>query len=400
MRHTINIKLDLKGNESDLHFKFDIYNDSFYPNVSTDMILYNPNIKTDTPTIIVRTKLINNFDFSSDEVTKLLNLSNWSYLTDDDVIAYLPYSTIMDYTDKFQHIIRNSLINDPKISEIPNEILNVVSEELPKECNYKTFKSLTKKEQNLYTLHYPKTNNYSLNNCYSKEVHRERIQNIYTLLDILSNHSDRISNITTSITLGWDYNTLSLETTTIDNKIKLTVNENIIYNGNRYDCNCIDIKDLREEFEIMFKDIDTSKYMNTIIDLKSAKEIIDQTCYTKYIHQIDPDELNNCLKSIAKTCLNESYPDHKKLSHILSSHDAKLCLIEQNIVSKKQSINHYKLIDSKHIKTTDCLNKLMCNKPKTLISDDTLILLKAIIYYLANIDDLQKKSPLYEDRHK
>ena len=159
MRHTINIKLDLKGNESDLHFKFDIYNDSFYPNVSADMILYNPNIKTNTPTIIVRTKLINDFDFSSDEVTKLLNLSNWSYLTDDDVIAYLPYSTIMDFNNKFQHIIRNSLINDPKISEIPNEILNVVSEELPKECNYKTSQSLPPQEQNLYTLNTPKTNN-------------------------------------------------------------------------------------------------------------------------------------------------------------------------------------------------------------------------------------------------
>lgn len=331
------IKAVLSKNDTDLIITIQSYKmDTHKQAVLVQVYLYSP-------------KLYNTYESWDKSITKILSDDLGLTETEIDALANVYYKEILDKSNciaqisdydiwstryDFLHALQGSYTlyyGFDNLKNIPVEKLKLIAGNLQKSIDYKTYKHLPDNEKTLYSLkNGPSTNNIKrMKAPYS--AYRNELTSIENILNMLSNHIDNVTSISCDIYLDTvvDYinapkMAIKLTKESTDNKLK--VKETLTRDGKEYTANYIEFNKIDAKFDQMFKNIDSSVYLNTLLPFDKAIDEMQKQYKPVYEYTLKQSVIDDVLKSVANRYLQ-------------SGKDLQLSEYEKEIIRLSKSVN-------------------------------------------------------------
>lgn len=331
------IKAVLSKNDTDLIITMQSYKmDTYKQAVLVQVYLYSP-------------KLYNTYESWDKSITKILSDDLGLTETEIDTLTNIYYKEILDKSNciaqisdydiwstryDFLHALQGSYTlyyGFNNLKDIPVEKLKLIAGNLHKSIDYRTYKQLPDHEKALYSL----KNGLSTNNVkriiLSYSAYRNELTVIESILNMLSNHIDNVTNISCDIYLDTvvDYinapkMAIKLTKESTDNKLK--VRETLTHDGKEYIANYIEFNKIDAKFDQMFKNIDSSIYLNTVLPFDKAVDEMNRQYKPVYEYTLKQSVIDDVLKSIANRYLQ-------------SGNDLQLSEYEKEIIRLSKSVN-------------------------------------------------------------
>lgn len=308
------IKAVLSKNDTDLIITMQSYKmDTHKQAVLVQIYLYSP-------------KLYNTYESWDKSITKILSNDLGLTETKIDTLTNIYYKEILDKSNciaqisdydiwstryDFLHALQGSYTlyyGFNSLKDIPVEKLKLITGNLHKSIDYRTYKQLPDNEKTLYSLkNSPSTNNVK-RIILSYSEYRNELTVIESILNMLSNHIDNVTSISCDIYLDTvvDYinapkMAIKLTKESTDNKLK--VRETLTHDGKEYIANYIEFNKIDAKFDQMFKNIDSSVYLNTVLPFDKAVDEMNKQYKPVYEYTLKQSVIDDVLKSIANRYL-------------------------------------------------------------------------------------------------
>lgn len=336
--------------------------------------IYNPKLYyNESSTENIVEILSNDLGLTKDEINILLDTPCKYTLQENDKVAEIQWYRLWNAEYELLQILKTKTITNLDVTK-----LKLIAGRLPTECDYEPYKNLSNNEKQMYgikdliLIDHIETQDQPLG------AYLDGLDKAKNILNILYNHSAIVKELEYDIRINTapDEPSIDLTKDTTDNTLSVT--ETIIQDGKKYYCNYISFNEVCDEFNQMFKNIDSSIYMTKVIPYKDALDILDNQ-YTKvYIHDLDTSKRNAVLKDIANRYLKTIEND--KSTDIVSS-DIILSETETEIINMPECIkNKIPAMDGYNTKVEYVTKNAPTYYPDKEVSNkDSLYLLKEII---------------------
>ena len=356
------IKAVLSKNDTDLIITMQSYKmDTYKQAVLVQVYLYSP-------------KLYNTYELWDKSITKILSDDLGLTETEIDTLTNVYYKEILDKSNciaqisdydiwstryDFLHELQGSYTlyyGFNNLKDIPVEKLKLIAGNLHKSIDYKTYKQLPDNEKTLYSLRKgPSTNNVKRMKL-SYSAYRNELTVIESILDMLSNHINKVTNISCDIYLDTaaDYSNapkMAIKLTKESTNNKLKVKETLTHDGKEYIANYIEFNKIDAKFDQMFKNIDSSVYLNTVLPFEKAMDEMNKQYKPVYEYTLKQSVIDDVLKSIANRCLqsvtNLQLSEYEKEIIRLSKSVNESDFTENTIIDVDNYNKHISYIESK-----------------------------------------------------
>lgn len=377
------IKAVLSKNDTDLIITMQSYKMDTYKQAALIQIyLYSP-------------KLYKTYESWNNSITKILSDDLGLTKTEIDTLANVYYKEILDKSNciaqitdydiwstryDFLHALQSDYTlyyGCKNIKDLPVEKLKLIAGDLQKSIDYKTYKQLPDNEKTLYSLKNCQSTNNVKRIILSYSAYRNELTVIENILNMLSNHIDNVTSISCNIYLDTvvDYiNTpkmaIKLTKKSTDNKLK--VRETLTHDGKEYIANYIEFNKIDAKFDQMFKNIDSSVYLNTVLPFDKAVDEMNRQYKPVYEYTLKQSVIDDVLKSIANRYL--------KLGK-----DLQLSEYEKEIIRLSKSVNTSDFTENTIIDVEDYNKHISHIKSKPNLYPDKDVSNKDLLHLLKEI---------------
>jgi len=377
------IKAVLSKNDTDLIITIQSYKmDTYKQTALVQIYLYSPKLYNayESWDNSVTKILSDDLGLTETEIDTLANVYCKEILDKSNCIAQIPDYNIWSIRYDFLHALQGNYTlyyGCTNIKDIPVEKLKLITGDLQKSIDYKTYKQLPDNEKALYSL----KNGLSTNNVkriiLSYSAYRNELTVIESILNMLSNHIDNITNISCDIYLDTvvDYinapkMAIKLTKESTDNKLK--VRETLTHDGKEYIANYIEFNKIDAKFDQMFKNIDSSVYLNTVLPFDKAVDEMNRQYKPVYEYTLKQSVIDDVLKSV----VNKYLQSGKGLQ--LSEYEKEIIRLSKSVNASDFTENTIIDVDdyNKHISYIESKPKLYPDKDVS--NKDLLHLLKEI----------------------
>ncbi len=211
----------------------------------------------------------------------------------------------------------------------------------------------------------------------SYSAYRNELTVIESILNMLSNHIDNVTSISCDIYLDTvvDYinapkMAIKLTKESTDNKLK--VRETLTHDGKEYIANYIEFNKIDAKFDQMFKNIDSSVYLNTVLPFDKAVDEMNRQYKPVYEYTLKQSVIDDVLKSIANRYLQ-------------SGNDLQLSEYEKEIIRLSKSVNASDFTENTIIDVDDYNKHISYIESKPTLYPDKDVSNKDLLHLLKEI---------------
>lgn len=211
----------------------------------------------------------------------------------------------------------------------------------------------------------------------SYSAYRNELTVIESILNMLSNHIDNVTSISCNIYLDTvvDYinapkMAIKLTKESTDNTLK--VRETLTHDGKEYIANYIEFNKIDAKFDQMFKNIDSSVYLNTVLPFDKAVDEMNRQYKPVYEYTLKQSIIDDVLKSIANRYLQ-------------SGKGLQLSEYEKEIIRLSKSVNTSDFTENTIIDVDDYNKHISHIKSKPNLYPDKDVSNKDLLHLLKEI---------------